>query len=98
MMPQMMSQIGGAASGTNCDQCIMVYNDPYGGVWRTGGIDTSSDAAAHAHVQAALRSLPNEVLDGVSVSASVRPEGPAVRAAWMHTPLASISINHKPNK
>ena len=85
MMSQMMSQIGGAASGTNCDQCIMVYNDPYGGVWRTGGIDTSSDAAAHAHVQAALRSLPNEVLDGVSVSA-------------MAVALASISIKHKPNK
>ena len=48
----------------------MVYHDPYGGVWRTDGIDTSSsDATAAANVQAALRNLPNEVLDGVSVSA-----------------------------
>ena len=46
------------------------HHDPYGGVWRTDGIDTSSsDATAAANVQAALRNLPNEVLDGVSVSA-----------------------------
>jgi len=74
MMTQIV-QIGGAGAGFDFDeipqnQFIMVYHDPYGGVWRTDGIDTSSsDATAAANVQAALRNLPNEVLDGVSVSA-----------------------------
>jgi len=50
---------------------IMVYHDPYGGVWRTDGISASSDDSIVAsNVQAALRLLPNEVLDGVSVLAS----------------------------
>merc|ERR1711990_719710 len=77
---QMMSQliqIGRDAGGASTldsipqQQFIMVYHDPYGGVWRTDGIDTSStDSTTAANVQAALRNLPNQVLDGVSVKAT----------------------------
>merc|ERR1712010_182924 len=46
------------------------YHDPYGGVWRTDGIVAStSDIIAASRVQDALRALPNEVLEGVSVKA-----------------------------
>jgi len=48
----------------------MVYHDPYGGVWRTDGIVASTDdGIAASRVQDALRALPNEVLEGVSVKA-----------------------------
>merc|ERR1719420_1585934 len=71
MMKQAV-QIGGGASVNWVvipqNQFIMVYHDPYGGVWRTDGIDThSSDATVAASVQAAL---PNQVLEGVSVKAT----------------------------
>ena len=49
----------------------MVYHDPYGGVWRTDGIaGTADDDVIATRVQSALRALPNEVLEGVSVVAS----------------------------
>jgi len=56
---------------------ILVYHDPYGGVWRTDAIDfvdQASTGSAYAssncasNIQAALRALPNEVLQGVSVA------------------------------
>merc|ERR1719426_502197 len=66
---QMMSQLiqigrddAGASTldSTPQQQFIMVYHDPYGGVWRTDGIDSSTtDATTAANVQAALRNLPN---------------------------------------
>merc|ERR1712185_633374 len=50
------------------EEFLMVYHDPYGGVWRTDGIVAStSDIIAASRVQDALRALPNEVLEGVSV-------------------------------
>jgi hypothetical protein len=50
---------------------VMVYHDPYGGVWRTQGISASAtDATTAEHVQYALRGLPSNVLEGVSVAAS----------------------------
>merc|ERR1712072_1297613 len=52
------------------EEFLMVYHDPYGGVWRTDGIVAStSDIIAASRVQDALRALPNEVLEGVSVKA-----------------------------
>merc|ERR1711988_979651 len=52
------------------EEFVMVYHDPYGGVWRTDGIVAStSDIIAASRVQDALRALPNEVLEGVSVKA-----------------------------
>jgi len=52
------------------EEFLMVYHDPYGGVWRTDGIAASTnDGIAASRVQDALRALPNEVLDGVSVKA-----------------------------
>merc|ERR1711998_254837 len=67
----------------NMEGFLMVYHDPYGGVWRTdeivagGSGDVDADAAAGlledviaaSRVQDALRALPNEVLEGVSVKA-----------------------------
>merc|ERR1711975_106533 len=48
------------------EEFLMVYHDPYGGVWRTDGIVAStSDIIAASRVQDALRALPNEVLEGV---------------------------------
>jgi hypothetical protein len=48
----------------------IVYHDPYGGVWRTDGIAASTtDAVVAANTQKALRDLPNEVLESVTVSA-----------------------------
>merc|ERR1712022_7903 len=84
-----MGQIGSTdATGfqtdpRNMEGFLMVYHDPYGGVWRTdeivagGSGDVDADAAAGlledviaaSRVQDALRALPNEVLEGVSVKA-----------------------------
>merc|ERR1711871_551927 len=53
------------------DEFFLIYHDPYGGVWRTDGIAASSDdAVVAARVQSALQALPNEVLEGVTVSAT----------------------------
>merc|ERR1719231_1662684 len=52
------------------EEFVMVYHDPYGGVWRTDGIVAStSDIIAASRVEDALRALPNEVLEGVTVKA-----------------------------
>merc|ERR1712054_94505 len=57
----------------------LVYHDPYGGVWRTDAIDfvdqlssgsAYSDSTCSSNIQAALRNLPNEVLEGVTVTNS----------------------------
>merc|ERR1711998_345303 len=51
------------------EQFLMVYHDPYGGIWRTDAIDgTTNDNIAASRVQDALRALPNEVLEGVKVT------------------------------
>jgi len=53
------------------DEFFLIYHDPYGGVWRTDGIAASNDdAVVAARVQSALQALPNEVLEGVTVSAT----------------------------
>merc|ERR1711990_199169 len=53
------------------EQFIMIYHDPYGGIWRTDAIDaTSDDNILGSRVQDALRALPNEVLEGVKVTAA----------------------------
>lgn len=63
----------GATAGTPTyanEQFSMIYHDPYGGVWRTDAIDaTSDDNIISSRVQDALRDLPNEVLEGVKVTA-----------------------------
>jgi hypothetical protein len=63
----------GATAGTPTyanEQFSMLYHDPYGGVWRTDAIDaTSDDNIISSRVQDALRDLPNEVLEGVKVTA-----------------------------
>ena len=52
------------------EEFLMVYHDPYGGVWRTDGIIASTnDGIAASRVEDALRALPNEVLEGVTVKA-----------------------------
>merc|ERR1711865_482985 len=52
------------------EQFAMIYHDPYGGIWRTDAIDaTSDDNIISSRVQDALRDLPNEVLEGVKVTA-----------------------------
>eukprot|EP00935_MAST-01C_sp_MAST-1C-sp1_P000447 g447.t1 len=52
------------------EQFTMTYHDPYGGVWKTDGIDaTTDDQLAATRVQNALRALPNKVLEGVTVHA-----------------------------
>merc|ERR1711881_456388 len=61
---------GGSPAYTN-DEFFIIYHDPYGGVWRTDGIAASNDdAVVAARVQSALTALPNEVLEGVTVSAT----------------------------
>merc|ERR1719197_2055235 len=53
------------------DEFFIIYHDPYGGVWRTDGIAGSSDdTVVAARVKSALQALPNEVLEGVDVSAT----------------------------
>jgi len=71
MMTQAV-QIGKASGSPTYagQEFFLVYHDPYGGVWRTDGIAaTNNDATVAKRVQDALRALPNEVLEGVSVSA-----------------------------
>jgi len=52
------------------EEFLMVYHDPYGGVWRTDGIVAhTDDGIAASRVEDALRALPNEVLEGVTVKA-----------------------------
>merc|ERR1719261_22322 len=55
---------------------FMIYYDQYGGVWRTDAIEAAAPAATSfldtvtaERTQAALRALPNEVLEGVTVTA-----------------------------
>jgi len=88
MMKQVVQVQSTDASGFNTDPrnaegFLMVYHDPYGGVWRTdeiiagGSGDQSSsatgalleDVVAASRVQDALRALPNNVLEGVTVKA-----------------------------
>jgi len=63
----------GPASGTPTfanQEFFLVYHDPYGGIWRTDGIAaTSTDTVVAKNVQDALRALPNEVMEGVTVAA-----------------------------
>ena len=58
------------------DTFFIIYYDQYGGVWRTDAIEgggftagPARNAALAPRVQAALRNLPNEVLEGVTVTA-----------------------------
>merc|ERR1711990_767544 len=72
-MQKQVVQIG-PSTGTPTyanEQFIMIYHDPYGGIWRTDAIDaTSDDNILGSRVQDALRALPNEVLEGVKVTAA----------------------------
>jgi hypothetical protein len=45
------------------EEFIMIYHDPYGGIWRTDGIlATTDDTLAASRVEYALNLLPNEVM------------------------------------
>merc|ERR1719359_1091426 len=56
-----------AAAGPNT--FFIIYYDQYGGVWRTDAIiQSTDDATTAANVQRALRNLPNEVLEMVTVA------------------------------
>ena len=70
MMKQVVT-IGDSSTAFGAgDQFVMMYHDPYGGIWRTDAIDaTTDDNVIASRVQDALRDLPNQVLDGVKVSA-----------------------------
>merc|ERR1712118_135510 len=69
-MMKLAVKINGKSSATFItEQFLMVYHDPYGGIWRTDAIDgTTNDNIAASRVQDALRALPNEVLEGVKVT------------------------------
>jgi len=57
----------------SAQEFALIYHDPYGGVWRTDGIEGTQgydDDKVAANVQAALRDLPNQVLSGVTVAAT----------------------------
>jgi len=57
------------AVGAGPNTFFIVYYDQYGGVWRTDAIVQSTNAdTTSANVQRALRNLPNEVLEGVTVT------------------------------
>merc|ERR1711990_986034 len=69
MMKQAVKINGKSSATFITEQFLMVYHDPYGGIWRTDAIDgTTNDNIAASRVQDALRALPNEVLEGVKVS------------------------------
>jgi hypothetical protein len=71
MMKQAVKVDGAASTLFIRQQFIMVYHDPYGGIWRTDAIDgTNDDDVAASRVQDALRALPNEVLEGVKVTST----------------------------
>jgi len=45
------------------EEFVVVYHDPYGGIWRTDGIlATTDDVLAASRVEYALNLLPNEVM------------------------------------
>jgi hypothetical protein len=73
MMKQVVQIGSDAAFSTDArgkEEFLMVYHDPYGGVWRTDGIAaTTNDIVAASRVEDALRALPNDVLEGVTVKA-----------------------------
>jgi len=78
-----------AAAGPNT--FFIIYYDQYGGVWRTDAITQSTVAATTAaNVQRALRNLPNEVLEGVSVAARSAADFTCTRAVdgAQHIPSA----------
>ena len=82
--------LNGAAALTDSEFYI-VYHDPYGGVWRTDGITgTLDDAVAATRVQSALRALPNEVLEGITVAARSGDQNTCtrVRDGAQHIPSA----------
>merc|ERR1711998_561278 len=69
MMKQAVKIYGKSSATFIREQLLMVYHDPYGGIWRTDAIDgTTNDNIAASRVQDALRALPNEVLEGVKVT------------------------------
>merc|ERR1711988_612324 len=69
MMKQAVKIYGKTSATFIREQFLMVYHDPYGGIWRTDAIDgTTNDNIAASRVQDALRALPNEVLEGVKVT------------------------------
>merc|ERR1711904_135747 len=69
MMKQAVKINGKSSATFITEQFLMVYHDPYGGIWRTDAIDgTTNDNIAASRVQDALRALPNEVLEGVKVT------------------------------
>jgi hypothetical protein len=78
-----------AAAGPNT--FFIIYYDQYGGVWRTDAITQSSvDATTAANVQRALRNLPNEVLEGVTVAPRTAHDFDCVRTVdgAQHIPSA----------
>ena len=85
----------GTNAGGGAKEFIMVYHDPYGGVWRTDGIAVATgDATVASNVQAALRSLPNQVLDGVSVKATLSAPTVCHRAADGVQHIAAHTSEH----
>jgi hypothetical protein len=57
-------QIGSpTVAATQAEEFIMIYHDPYGGIWRTDGImANSNDVVIASRVEYALNALPNEVM------------------------------------
>merc|ERR1711998_247051 len=68
MMKQAVKIYGKSSATFIREQFLMVYHDPYGGIWRTDAIDgTTNDNIAASRVQDALRALPNEVFEDVHI-------------------------------
>merc|ERR1712100_823940 len=89
MMKQAVKINGKSSATFITEQFLMVYHDPYGGIWRTDAIDgTTNDNIAASRVQDALRALPNEVLEGVKVTgtASTYPSATASTTASSTSP------------
>jgi hypothetical protein len=94
MMRQAVQINGNTVAGSSfvMQEFYMVYHDPYGGIWRTDGIDaTSDDYIMATRVQDALRMLPNDVLEGVNVRATAST--PTICHRW-YDGLQYRSANH----
>jgi hypothetical protein len=65
-------QVGTTGTPTTAysvQQFFLIYHDPYGGIWRTDAIQGTTNADHIAtRVEGALRDLPNEVLQDVTVT------------------------------
>jgi hypothetical protein len=64
-----IDKVTGNIADSDAETYYVIYHDQYGGAWRTDAIlASSSDDTNAVRLQDALRALPNEVLDAVTVT------------------------------